>query len=96
MLTCLDQLVILPLGSIYQMQVQDILFFYHVMKMDKVLMSCSVLATFQTPLATFFLKKRLATNLATFGKTLATFQMSPVLSCEREILSYSPCVCSDQ
>ncbi len=40
---------------------------------------------------------RLATNLATFGKTLATFQMSPVLSCEREILSYtSPCVCSDQ
>ncbi len=50
-------------------------------------------ATFQTPLA----KKRLATNLATFGKTLATFQMSPVLSCEREILCYtSPCVCSDQ
>ncbi len=51
------------------------------------------LATFQTPLATFLFKKR----LATFGKTLATFQMSPVLSCEREILSYtSPCVCSDQ
>ncbi len=45
----------------------------------------------------FFFLKRLATNLATFGKTLATFQMSPVLSCEREILSYtSPCVCSDQ
>ncbi len=56
------------------------------------------LATFQTPLATFFYKKkRLATNLATFGKTLATFQMLPVLSREREILSYtSPCVCSDQ
>ncbi len=54
------------------------------------------LATFQTPLATFFLK-RLATNLATFGKILATYQMWPVLSCEREILSYtSPCVCSDQ
>ncbi len=53
------------------------------------------LATFQTPLATFFLK-RLATNLATFGQTLAIFQMSPV-SCENEILSYtSPCVCSDQ
>ncbi len=55
------------------------------------------LATFQTPLATFFFLKRLATNLATFGKTLATFKMWPVLSCEREILSYtSPCVCSDQ
>ncbi len=55
------------------------------------------LATFQTPLATFFFFNRLATNLVTFGKTLATFQMSPVLSCEREILSYtSPCVCSDQ
>ncbi len=55
------------------------------------------LATFQTPLATFFFNKRLATNLATFGKTLATFQMWPVLSCEREILSYtSRCVCSDQ
>ncbi len=55
--------------------------------------SVANLATFQTP----FFKKRLATNLATFGKTLATFQMSPVLSCEREILSYtSPCVCSDQ
>ncbi len=51
------------------------------------------LATFQTPLVTFLFKK----HLATFGKTLATFQMSPVLSCEREILSYtSPCVCSDQ
>ncbi len=55
------------------------------------------LATFQTPLATVFFFKRLATNLATFGKNLATFQMWPVLSCEREILSYtSPCVCSDQ
>ncbi len=55
------------------------------------------LETFQTPLATFLFLKRLATNLATFGKTLATFQMWPVLSCEREILSYtSPCVCSDQ
>ncbi len=55
------------------------------------------LATFQTPLVTLFFLKRLATNLATFGKTLATFQMLPVLSCEREILSYtSPCVCSDQ
>ncbi len=44
-----------------------------------------------------FFKKRLATNLATFGQTLATFQMSPVLSCEHEILSYtSTCVCSDQ
>ncbi len=41
--------------------------------------------------------KRLATNLATFGKTSATFQMWPVLSCEHEILSYtSPCVCSDR
>ncbi len=40
------------------------------------------------------LKKK---HLATFGKTLATFQMSPVLSCERKLLSYtSPCVCSDQ
>ncbi len=42
----------------------------------------------------------LLTNLwfvATNLKTLATFQMSPVLSCECEILSYtSPCVCSDQ
>ncbi len=54
------------------------------------------LATFQTPLATFFFK-RLATNLATFGKTLTTFQVWLVLSCEHEILSYtSPCVCSDQ
>ncbi len=45
----------------------------------------------------FFFFKRLATNLATFGKTLATFQMWPVLSCEHEILSYtSPCVCSDR
>ncbi len=58
--------------------------------------SVANLATFQTPLVTFFFK-RLATNLATFGKTLATFQMLPVLSCEHEILSYaSPCVCSDQ
>ncbi len=40
-------------------------------------------------LATLFFLKRLATNLATFGQTLATFQMSPVLSCEREILSYT-------
>ncbi len=54
------------------------------------------LATFQTPLAPFFFK-RLATNLATFGLTIATLQMSPVMSCERVILSYtSPCVCSDQ
>ncbi len=53
-----------------------------------IMISVANLATFQTPLAT---------NLATFGKTLATFQMSPVLSCEHEILSYtSPCVCSDQ
>ncbi len=52
---------------------------------------------FSDPFSDFFFKKRLATNLATFGKTLATFQMSPVLSCEREILSYtSPSVCSDQ
>ncbi len=29
------------------------------------------LATFQTPLATFKKKKHLATNLATFGKTLS-------------------------
>ncbi len=55
------------------------------------------LANFQTPLATFFFFKHLATNLATFRQTLATFQMLPVLSCEHEILSYtSPCVCSDQ
>ncbi len=61
------------------------------------LSSVDNLASFQTPLATFFFLKRLVTNLATFGKTLATFQMWPVLSCEREILSYtSPCVCSDQ
>ncbi len=52
---------------------------------------------FSDPLSDFFFLKRLATNLATFGQTLATFQMWPVLSCEREILSYtSPCVCSDQ
>ncbi len=52
---------------------------------------------FSDPFSDFFFLKRLATNLATFGKTLPTFQMSPVLSCEREILSYtSPCVCSDQ
>ncbi len=52
---------------------------------------------FSDPFSNFFFLKRLATNLATFWKTLATFQMSPVLSCEREILSYtSPCVCSDQ
>ncbi len=58
---------------------------------------CCQLSDFSDPLSDFFIKKRLATNLATFGKTLATFQMSPVLSCEREILSYtSPCVCSDQ
>ncbi len=58
--------------------------------------SVANLATLSLDLATFFLK-RLATNLTTFGKTLATFQMSPVLSYEREILSYtSPCVCSDQ
>ncbi len=44
---------------------------------------------FSNPFSDFFFLKRLATNLATFGKTL--------LSCEREILSYtSPCVCSDQ
>ncbi len=50
---------------------------------------------FSDPFSDFKKKKRLATNLATFGKTLATFKMSPVLSCEREILSYtSPCVCS--
>ncbi len=46
------------------------------------------LATLSLDLATIILK-RLATNLATFGQTLATFQMSPVLSCEREILSYT-------
>ncbi len=52
---------------------------------------------FSDPFSDFFFLNSLATNLATFGKTLATFQMSPVLSCEREILSYtSPCVCSDQ
>ncbi len=52
---------------------------------------------FSDPFSDFFFLKHLATNLATFGKTLATFQMSPVLSCEHEILSYtSPCVCSDQ
>ncbi len=52
---------------------------------------------FSDPFSNFFFLKRLATNLATFGKTLATFQMSPVLSCEHEILSYtSPCVCPDQ
>ncbi len=52
---------------------------------------------FSDPFSDFSFKKRLATNLVTFGKTLAAFQMSPVLSCEREILSYtSPCVCSDQ
>ncbi len=52
---------------------------------------------FSDPFSDFFFKKRLATNLATFEKTLATFQMSPVLSCEHEILSYtSPFVCSDQ
>ncbi len=51
---------------------------------------------FSDPFSDFFFK-RLATNLATFGKTLTTFQMSLVLSCEHEILSYtSPCVCSDQ
>ncbi len=59
--------------------------------------SVANLATFSDPFSDFSFLKRLATNLATFGKTLATFQMSPVLSCEREILSYSsPCVCSDQ
>ncbi len=58
--------------------------------------SVANLATLSLDFAIFFLK-RLATNLATFGKTLATFHMWPVLSCEREILSYtSPCVCSDQ
>ncbi len=52
---------------------------------------------FLDPFSAFFFLKRLATNLATFGQTLATFQMSPVLSCKHEILSYtSPCVCSDQ
>ncbi len=54
---------------------------------------------FSDPFGDFKKKKkmRLAINLATFGKTLATFQMLPVLSCEHEILSYtSPCVCSDQ
>ncbi len=55
--------------------------------------SVANLATLSLDLATLKKKKR----LATFGKTLATFQMSPVLSCEHEILSYtSPCVCSDQ
>ncbi len=58
---------------------------------------CCQLSDFSDPFSDFFFLKRLATNLATFGQTLATFQMSPVLSCEREILSYtSPCVCSDQ
>ncbi len=52
---------------------------------------------FSDPFSDFFVLKRLAKNLVTFGQTLVTFQMSPVLSCERKILSYtSPCVCSDQ
>ncbi len=57
----------------------------------------AIFSDFSDPFSDFFFKKRRATNLATFGKTLATFQMSPVLSCENEILSYtSPYVCSDQ
>ncbi len=35
---------------------------------------------FSDPFSDFFFLKRLATNLATFGQALATFQMLPVLS----------------